>query len=67
MFVSVEKAKERYSICKSCDDFNKTLRICNICKCFMPAKTCLSGAHCPVHKWSQEKDGTPSKDYNLDE
>jgi len=67
MFVSLDKAKERYAICKSCSDFKSVTKICNICHCFMPAKTTLSVAHCPVFKWDKEQSGTSSKDYTLDE
>ena len=44
-------AKERYQICKACDKLNYTLRTCSICNCFMPLKTLLPHAKCPINKW----------------
>jgi len=46
-------AQSRYEICKQCDNFNKTFKICSICVCFMPAKVTLRRAHCPEKKWSE--------------
>ena len=51
MFVDKEIKKERYSICKSCDRFKKLNKICEMCLCFMPAKTKLAGAECPKGEW----------------
>jgi hypothetical protein len=42
----------RFAICKSCDDFNKTLNTCKICNCFMQVKTKLAESSCPVKRWS---------------
>ena len=44
-------AQERISICKSCEFYNQTLRVCSDCKCFMPVKTMLKWAKCPKGKW----------------
>jgi hypothetical protein len=41
---------ERIALCKSCDQLN-ALKICKQCGCFMPAKTRLKWASCPVGKW----------------
>jgi hypothetical protein len=43
--------KERISICKECDLFNQTLRICTECHCFMPAKVLIKSSSCPKNKW----------------
>ena len=43
--------QERISICKSCDFFNHTLRICKECHCFMPAKVLIKSSSCPKNKW----------------
>ncbi len=42
---------DRYKICKSCDKFNNTLKTCTVCHCFMPVKTKLNWAECPLKKW----------------
>ena len=46
-------AEARMEICRSCEEFLKPIQLCNVCKCFMPAKTILSNASCPIHKWRQ--------------
>lgn len=42
-------AKERMEICKACP--NLKLNFCKECGCFMPAKTKLKWASCPIGKW----------------
>lgn len=44
-------AKEKLAICKSCDKFDNKIKVCGICKCFMPVKTRIPGLHCPDKKW----------------
>jgi hypothetical protein len=43
--------KERYSICENCENFNKTIKTCKICHCFMFVKTKFNDASCPKGKW----------------
>lgn len=50
-FVSAEVAAERRAICEECPSLRKPLNQCEICKCFMDAKTKLNGQKCPVGKW----------------
>ena len=45
------QAKVKLDICKQCENFNNTTKICGICHCFMPAKTRLPGQSCPIDKW----------------
>lgn len=45
------QGKIKLDICKQCDKFNNTTKMCGICHCFMPAKTRLPGQHCPIDKW----------------
>lgn len=52
MFVKIEVAKERYAICKSCEYFAPTLKLCRQCSCFLPAKVTMAIAPCPIQKWS---------------
>jgi ribosomal protein L32 len=46
-----ETAKDRYNICKNCDEFNLSLKLCKNCGCFMPTKVKISYAECPRNKW----------------
>ena len=46
-----EQAEERYSICKSCSEFNPTLYNCKQCGCFMLVKVRLLNSECPLGKW----------------
>lgn len=48
-YVSKEIANKRMSVCNGCE-FLK-LKFCEKCKCFMPAKTKLADAECPIKKW----------------
>ena len=44
-------AKERYSICQSCNNFNKLTTQCKKCGCFMPIKVRYSFFSCPMNNW----------------
>lgn len=53
---NVEKAEpvvadSRLSICMDCDRFISLTKQCKECGCFMPAKTTLQAATCPLNKW----------------
>lgn len=67
MFVPFEVAKNRYSICKDCDKFQSTIKICKECGCFMPAKITFAMSYCPLDKWSKSKTSNEIKDYKIDE
>lgn len=41
----------RMDLCRACEEFKKPIQICGVCKCFMPVKTTLNNANCPIHKW----------------
>jgi len=43
--------KERYGICKTCENFNDTFKKCGVCHCFMPIKTQFKMFKCPKGKW----------------
>jgi len=45
-----------YDICKQCENFNSTIKVCELCGCFMPAKAFLPGTECPIGKWSNKKE-----------
>lgn len=51
--VSDEVAKERTSICNSCEEKISTLGIdrCQVCNCIIKLKTKLTHTKCPIDKW----------------
>lgn len=67
-FVGIEQARQRYQICKSCEQFNSVLKTCKECRCFMPGKVTLSKKKCPLSKWgTAEIDPSISNHYTLEE
>lgn len=44
-------AKNRLSICESCEYFIKLTHQCNQCGCIMPLKVKLENATCPKNFW----------------
>ena len=44
-------AVNRYNICNNCKFRNKKLNICNICKCYLPAKVLSLNSFCPKQEW----------------
>lgn len=44
---------QRRSICEICDKYNKMIKICTECKCFVPFKTSVSVSNCPLNKWTE--------------
>lgn len=46
-----ELRKKRLEICRECPEYNNLTKQCSQCKCFMPAKTWLENAFCPLRKW----------------
>ena len=51
MFLPIVVARDRYEICKICDEFNSAVKLCKKCNCFMPAKITIARARCPLGKW----------------
>jgi hypothetical protein len=49
-YAPVEVIARRYKICEECDKFLKSKQ-CSECGCFMPLKTRLNMAQCPLGKW----------------
>ncbi len=43
-------AQKRYAICDKCKHKTKTNR-CNLCGCFLPAKTKSMDSSCPIGLW----------------
>jgi hypothetical protein len=46
---------KRMQSCLGCEFFLQTKQ-CSKCGCFMPLKTLLSNAECPIGKWGKEVD-----------
>jgi len=51
--VSDEIQKTRYDMCLSCPELIGLTKQCKKCGCFMPEKSKLAKAECPLHKWGQ--------------
>ena len=49
-YASSEEEQRRYSLCEECPELMLTKQ-CKQCGCFMPAKTKLLHATCPIGKW----------------
>ena len=45
-----ELVKARYAVCEACP-FLTAAKKCSRCGCYMPVKTKLTKATCPVKKW----------------
>jgi hypothetical protein len=52
MFASVDLSKKRWGTCKQCDQLK--IGFCKQCGCFMPAKTTLISASCPLGRWNEQ-------------
>lgn len=50
-FTSKQIAKDRYNTCLSCEIRNSKLNICTACGCYLPWKTKLKDAKCPIEAW----------------
>lgn len=48
-----EEHDRRYEICKGCEFLFKPSRTCKKCYCFMPLKSWLEKADCPIGKWDE--------------
>lgn len=49
--MSEELAQKRMEVCSSCEHLIQLTKQCKKCGCFMPMKTKLQDATCPVGKW----------------
>lgn len=52
-YLKTNEAYARIQVCESCDKYLKRAKICGECKCFVPAKTRLRYATCPLDKWEK--------------
>lgn len=44
------KRRKKLLICKSCEEYKPSIKICGVCKCFMPLKVNIPGNNCPKGK-----------------
>jgi len=49
--MSDELAQQRMDICSTCEHLIQMTKQCKKCGCFMPMKTKLQDATCPIGKW----------------
>ncbi len=48
--VDLAERERRYNICLRCPE--RTHDRCNLCGCFLKAKTIFKNSKCPINKWS---------------
>jgi hypothetical protein len=53
-------AEQRMAICNGCEHLGPIIKVCKLCGCFMPAKTLLPFAECPVGKWGKLEKKEPA-------
>lgn len=51
---SPETVASRRALCNACEMRNTLIDECTACGCFLPAKTRLSKASCPMDLWQSE-------------
>ena len=51
VFVSDEKHNKREQICNDCSQFNKEVKRCYLCGCFMQMKWKFESSECPMSLW----------------
>lgn len=51
VYVSDEKANERYETCLACPSLIQATKQCKKCGCFMSIKTKMEASTCPIGKW----------------
>lgn len=57
----VSYAKDRMDICEACEYYKASVWTCQQCGCFMPAKSRIPTASCPIGKWKSIYEGTDIK------
>ena len=66
-FVTRKEAEDRLNVCKTCDIFVQSLKLCGDCKCYMPFKVILSMYSCPKNKWGQSNSAETNNPFTPDE
>ena len=52
-YIDKKISEERYSTCLSCPELISLTKQCRMCGCFMPIKTKIYNASCPLGKWGE--------------
>ena len=65
-FVTPDVYRTRYDRCKTCEEFNETLKQCKMCHCIMPLKAKLSHSSCPKGYWLAARFGNTTDIPTLD-
>jgi len=50
-YASEELGRKRFGMCLECPELIQATKQCKQCGCFMPLKTKLEAAVCPLEKW----------------
>jgi len=50
-FSTKEVADARMAVCTTCPNFQKIMRVCSSCGCFLPAKVKFQNSSCPINNW----------------
>lgn len=48
-------SKKRIAICDDCEFYDKRIKKCEKCGCFMEYKTLMMSSSCPINKWGKEE------------
>ena len=51
IFVTKDILMKRFHLCNTCEKYNKKIKICRECLCFMPFKRKFVSTGCPLEKW----------------
>ena len=51
VFISKDKQKERWDICKVCEHYSKNQQRCKKCGCYLEYKIKFGVSECPIDKW----------------
>ena len=51
IFVTKDILMKRFHLCNTCEKYNKKIKICRECLCFMPFKRKFVSTDCPLEKW----------------
>ena len=51
VFISKDKQKERWDICKVCEHYSKNQKRCKKCGCWLEYKIKFNASSCPIDKW----------------
>lgn len=53
-------SRERLKVCNTCNSYNKVVKVCSECYCFMPIKSMFKDVKCPLGKWKDDEQNESS-------